>query len=222
MLLTAGTCAALGAWQLARAEEKQALLEAYALQSAAPPGRLPAPGSDPAAQRFQPVRVTGRYDGAHQLLLDARIRDGRAGYEVLTPLVTEGRTVLVNRGWIEADPDRQRLPALLVDDGERTVSGLLDRLPRPALPPAPAPADPAAAWPRRLLYPQPAEIAAALGRPVEPYQLLLAADAADGFRRDWRPQLLPARQHLGYAVQWFALGGVVVVIYVALNIRRAR
>ncbi|MEZ5459042.1 MAG: SURF1 family cytochrome oxidase biogenesis protein [Steroidobacteraceae bacterium] len=36
--------------------------------------------------RFARVSVQGRWDGQRQFLLDNRTRDGRAGYEVLTPL----------------------------------------------------------------------------------------------------------------------------------------
>ena len=71
---------------------------------------------------------------ATQVLLDDRIHDGAAGYEVLTALeLADGRNVLVNRGWIRADVDRRVLPDVSVDGDEREVSGRLERLPRPGL-----------------------------------------------------------------------------------------
>lgn len=220
-LLLGAVFATAGFWQLARSGEKRALLAAFEAQPAGQAESLPLPGEQVTVQRYRRIGITGRYDAARQMLLDARIRDGRAGYEVLTPLITAERIVLVNRGWIAANPDRRLLPDIDVGDGERLVIGLLDRLPRAALSSRPEAAEEHAAWPRRLLYPDAQTISAALGRPVEDYQLLLVPEALNGYRRDWRPQFLSPRQHLGYALQWFALTGALVVIYVALNIRKA-
>lgn len=208
---------AAGFWQLARVEDKRALFAAYDAGAAAGTLPAPGPGADLEALRYRAISATGRFDARHQVLLDARTRDGQAGYEVLTPLLGEGPAVLVNRGWVAAPADRSQLPRIDVDSGPRQVTGLLDRLPRAALSSGPAQST---GWPRRLLYPTAANIAAAVGYPVSDYQLLLAPDAPDGLRRDWRPALMRPEEHLGYAVQWFALAATLGVIYAALNFRR--
>jgi surfeit locus 1 family protein len=51
--------------------------------------------------------------------------------------------------------------------------------------------------------------------------LLLSRDAPDGYLREWRPAVMTPEQHLGYAVQWFAMAGALVVLYVVLNVRKA-
>lgn len=220
-LLLGGLFVAAGTWQLDRAGEKRALFALFKAGSTAPPLPLPAAGADLAPLRYRAVRAEGRYDADHQVLLDARTRDGKAGYEVLTPLRTgDGPAILVNRGWVAASPDRQRLPDVGVGDGPRVVTGLLDKLPRAAMGSAPPPPDPAAPWPRRLLFPTAADIARELGYRVTDYQVLLAASAPEGLRRDWRPAEMTPEQHVGYAVQWFALAVALVVLYVALNRRR--
>jgi surfeit locus 1 family protein len=210
----------LGLWQWSRAEEKRAFLAAFDAGLAATPVPAPATGPVSIGMRYAAIRATGRYDTEHQVLLDARMRHRRAGYEVLTPLIRNGRAVLVNRGWVSADPDRQRLPTVTVNAGERTVNGLLDRLPTPALVTAPMAAAPGEPWPRRRLFPTAEEIGAELGYPVEDYQLLLNPDEPDGFDRRWRPAVMTAEQHVGYAVQWFALAAALGVIYGALGFRR--
>jgi surfeit locus 1 family protein len=220
-LLVGSLFVAAGSWQLGRATEKEALLhdfEAAGALQAMPP---PSADADLDALRYRRVRAAGRYDASHQVFLDARIRDGRAGYEVLTPLVTDSGAILVNRGWVPANPDRGRLPQIAVGDGARTVEGLLDRLPRPALALAAAAPDGGTGWPRRLLYPQAAELAAALGYPLADFQLLLVAEAPEGYLREWRPAFMAPRQHLGYAVQWFALAVTLVVIYALTSFRKA-
>ncbi len=209
--------ASAGFWQLSRATEKRDLLWAFDTGAAAEP--VSVARADPAALRYHAIWATGRYDAAHQVLLDARTRAGQAGYEVLTPLLTGGQAILVNRGWIRADPDRTRLPDVVTDNGERTVHGLLDRLPRAAL--AAGATEATAVWPKRMLYPAAADIGRALGYPVADYQLLLAPDAPGGYLRDWRPAGLQPRQHVGYAVQWFALAVTLVVIYIVLGFRKA-
>jgi surfeit locus 1 family protein len=219
-LALAGVFAAAGVWQLARAAEKRALLAGFEAGAASPPAALAPDTVVTAATRYQRQQVTGRYDTAHQVLLDARTRAGHVGYEVLTPLLGPEPAVLVNRGWIPAGPDRTRLPALEAGADARTVTGLLDRLPRVAVASARPATDPAAPWPRRMLYPTSAEIGAALGYPVADYQLLLDPAAPEGFVRDWRPALMKPSGHVGYALQWFALAAAVVVLYVVLNLRR--
>lgn len=216
-LVLGGVFTGAGFWQLERAGERQALLDTF--DSGARAAALPAPlaGTDTGRLRYHAIVARGHYDAAHQVLLDARTRDGRAGYEVLTPLLTDAGAILVNRGWVRADPDRNRLPDITVGDGERTVRGLLDQLPRTALG---SDNGPGSGWPRRLLYPRAADIGAALGYPVADYQLLLGPGEPDGLRRDWRPAQMTPQQNLGYAVQWFALAVALVVIYAVLNWRK--
>jgi surfeit locus 1 family protein len=219
-LLLATLFASLGAWQLSRAAEKRAYLGGFDSGQAAAPVAAPGPGGDPDAWRYRRIVASGRYDHAHQVLLDARLRDGRAGYEVLTPLLRDDRAVLVNRGWVPAEPDRARLPPVAVGGEARTVEGLLDRLPVAALATGAGEEAQTQTWPRRMLFPTAARIEAALGYPVEDYQLLLDPDQPDGFDRDWRPAVMTPQQHLGYAVQWFALAATVVVIYAVLGFRK--
>lgn len=214
-----------GFWQLRRAEEKRLLFANFDAGSIGSVIEAPAAGADLARLRYSTVAAAGRFDAAHQVLLDARTRNGKAGYEVLTPLLRpfpDNRpALLVNRGWVPADPDRTRLPDVSVTTEPRNVTGLLDRLPRAALSAGPATPDEAAGWPRRMLYPTAAEIRAALGYPLEDYQLLLSRAAPDGYQREWRPAVMTPRQHLGYAVQWFAMAAALVVLYAVVNIWKA-
>jgi len=217
-LAAGGLFIVAGLWQLGRAEQRRALLHAFEQGAATAPIAAPGAAADLQALRYRRVGAAGRYDNDHQVLLDARTRGGRAGYEVLTPLLRAGGpAILVNRGWVAADADRRRLPAIEVGSAPREVVGLLDRLPAAALASEP---DAAQGWPRRMLFPTAAQISAALGYPVSDYQLLLAPELADGFLRDWHPAQMTPEQHLGYAAQWFALAAALGVIYVALNLRK--
>ena len=65
------------------------------------------------------------------------------------------------------------------------------------------------------------EIGEQLGTQVYAYQLLLDAENADGFTRDWQPAVTGPEKHLGYAVQWFGFAITLVIIYIGLNLKKA-
>jgi len=214
--------ASAGHWQYQRYLEKQALFAAFAQGSRGTAAtQLPA-DAELAAQRYQPLKLSGRYDPERQVLLDNAIVGGTVGYFVLTPFLTAGGTVLVNRGFVPAPRDRRELPPVPVDNGPRELAGIIDALPRPGLrlaEPAPAAGAP---WPRRIVYPDAGELAVQLGYPVRDFQLLLDAGEPDGYLRRWAPAMMPPEKHLGYAVQWLGLLAAVTVIYFLLLFRYLR
>ena len=71
----------------------------------------------------QAVTVAGSYDSARQLLVPGRTLNGRAGYYVLTPLVTgSDQAIVVNRGFLAASGGAEpAIPA--APSGRITVTG---------------------------------------------------------------------------------------------------
>lgn len=222
LLAACALFATAGFWQLDRKAQKEVLFADFDRGTGADPVRVLPTDAGAAATRYRPVVLQGRYDPDRQILLDNIVRDGKPGYLVLTPLQTAGGTVMVNRGWLPADANRQRLPAVGVSANRREVAGLLDRFPQPGLRLAAETPEAGDPWPRRLLFPTAADIAEHLGYAVANYQVLLDPEAPDGFQRDWRPGVSGPDMHLGYAVQWFAFAAAVTVIYVVLNLKKVR
>jgi len=203
MLLLAAGFAWLGRWQLDRADTNRALAERFAAGAAL--DYLEPPVTDAARVRFRRVRLNGHFASASQVLLDNMTLDGRAGYHVLTVFVpaSGGPDVLVNRGFVPLGPDRSELPEVAVDESPRVIEGMIDALPRAALDLG---ADDAAGTdPPVLSFPTLAEVEAALGQPLAPYQLLLDPADPAGFTREWHAPADLATRNVGYAVQWFAL-----------------
>jgi len=213
----------LGCWQLGRAQQKQARFDAF-MSSSDEAVLATGLGFDELA-RYQRVRLRGRYDATRQILLDNMpSAAGRPGYRVLTPLErADGQGwVLVDRGWVPLGATRDDLPDVAVGAGERELTGTLDELPIPGVRVGPAAAPGATNWPRVLLFPTEPDVESALGVEVESRIILLDAGVPDGFERKWRPALgFGPERHLGYAVQWFAFALVAIVLFAALNLKRA-
>jgi cytochrome oxidase assembly protein ShyY1 len=130
--------ALFGIWQLHRWEGRGTTVSppdarpAVALSELVSPDR-PLPGGSIGRQ----TTVTGRYDGANQVLIAEREQDGRPGFWVVTPVLpdtspgtsgapgsssapgTSGAAALVVRGWVPAPDD----PALTAPGGPITVTG---------------------------------------------------------------------------------------------------
>jgi surfeit locus 1 family protein len=185
---------ALGNWQAGRAGEKRA-----------------------AAAAIERVSLRGEFLERHTVLLDNKLHLGRAGYHVVQPLRTpEGKHVLVNRGWVPMQA-RDRLPDFRTPAGALTVEGVRkDRLPR-ALEVAAAPA----VGPVRQNLTT-AEFAALSGLAIEPWVLEQHGDLDDGLVRDWPRADAGVEKHASYALQWYSLAGLSLVLFVVLGFKRAR
>jgi surfeit locus 1 family protein len=212
----------LGRWQWSKGELREAQAKEFAQGSeqAMPLGTR----SLRQVERFQRVSVQGRYDPAHQFLLDNQINEGRAGYDVLTPLdLADGRSLLVDRGWVPFTGYRERLPEVAFAAASALeVTGRVDELPTQGLESGRAAPDPQAPWPRVTSFPHPAELSAALGRAVEARIILLDARAPNGYVREWQPPGLPAMRHWSYAVQWWAFAALAVVLWLILGLRKKK
>src|SRR6476620_4875880 len=115
-LLTAAAvaaCVSLGWWQIGRAREKQALIDAFARGTQTSVQLTPDLRVDQ-LPRYQHLRTLGHYEPAHQILLDNMpSHDGQPGYRVLTPFRREGPTrpiLLVDRGWVTLGASRAARP----------------------------------------------------------------------------------------------------------------
>jgi surfeit locus 1 family protein len=216
----------LGVWQVIRLSEKEALLAAIAQRSAGPPITLGealnrATAADLA---YRHVSATGRFDPAHALFKLVSFK-GNPGWEVITPFTSDdGIAVLVDQGAI-ADADRQAFagqPAQAATlDGvvmrHGAARGLFD-------PDNDAEAN---AW---YWWDVPAMLAAVPILPeskVAPFivqALPGAAPSAPGpTPQAAKPEVALSNNHLQYAITWFALAAVLLLVAVLFirNQRRA-
>ena len=208
----------LGDWQLGRAQEKrerQALFEARMNDT---PVHLTGAVATADALLYRRVRAAGRWVGERQFFVDNRIHDGRAGFDVITPLAIEGggaSVVLVNRGWIARTADYPRAPRVAVPEGPVQVSGLATRPPARFLELSPATIS-GDVWQNLSIE----RFAAHTGLVTLPVVVLLEAPPAGLAAVRETPDAGIAK-HVEYAFTWFALAATALVLWVALNLRRA-
>jgi surfeit locus 1 family protein len=198
MLLAASGCAAgvaLGNWQTGRAAEKRALAAAQA-----------------------PVTLRGEFDPRYTVLLDNKLNRGRPGYHVVQPLrITQGRYVLVNRGWTAAGASRAQIPEVRTPAGEISLSGVrLEHFARAY--------EPAAAKPEGRVWQNVAieQFAAWSGLALERYVVEQHSALDDGLLRDWPPADTGVEMHESYALQWYSMAALSIALFVVLNLKREK
>jgi cytochrome oxidase assembly protein ShyY1 len=133
VVLLAWGATLLGQWQFHRLDERKHdnRIVATNLNAApVPVDDLLSPRRAPSAdEEWRRVTVHGRWDDEHSVVLKYQTRDGAAGIDVVTPLVTPGgAAVLVDRGWMSttnSGASRPKLPS--VSDGQVTVTGYVRR-----------------------------------------------------------------------------------------------
>lgn len=209
----------LGFWQLARAEEKRALLASHELRQHAAPISLAQleQRKDLANTR---IRLSGQFDASHTLLLDNRTHNGQVGVELLQPFYDQpsGLWILVNRGWLPW-PDRRTPPQFSTPEQPQELIGQV------YLPPGASfqlQADQAGGdWPRLITKVEPAPLWQQLGRGGLAYEVRLEPGPAS-YLAQWPVVAMSPEKHTGYAVQWFALAAALCGLYLYLGWRNAR
>ena len=211
----------LGLWQLDRAKQKLALYSHTEINRHAPMLQI-STARELAIPRLlgRSVQASGRYQ-APNFLLDNRMRGGRAGYEIITPFkLNDGTHLLVARGWIVADLDRARLPGVDLPTQPVTLAGRLDKVPVVGI--RLGKSSEIEAMDPVLLRIQRVEtdkVAKKLGYPLPAGLVYLDAAAPYGYDRTWPVPSSDVSKHQAYAVQWFAMAVVLVLLYLKINLQ---
>ena len=209
-----------GNWQRARMNAKDAERVAFEAAAAKAPVPLPRPHADDwSAWRYRRVSAIGTWHAGMQVLVDNRIIDGRAGFGVVSALVLDdGRTLLVDRGWIPAGSGAMRVPTVAMPSGRAIVTGRL------VVPPARyLELDKAGAEGNVWQNLDPRRMSATLGVAFLPVVLEQAPGGRDdGLVRRWVDPGAGATSHRIYMWQWYAFAILAAVLWIGFAIRRRR
>ena len=206
----------LGNWQLDRAEQKRELKALYAKRAEGPAIELSAlKNSD--QMRYQPVKLNGTYLPKWNLLLDNKVYRGQFGYEVLTAfeLHGSGQLVWVNRGWLKGDRARLSLPEIpALSEIEQQLKAEI-YIPQGKMLQLAGEHD--RNWPRVVQAIDIDQLKQELKLDMFPYTVRLSANSAGFLARSWIVINIEPAKHIGYAVQWFGLAIMAVIITVLAN-----
>lgn len=126
-ILAFGACMAAGSWQVNRLAWKQGLIAAIAeANEKAPLTTLPKDTAALDALQFRKVKLGGAWRGDMEFHLTPRYFRDQFGYWIITPFILpDGRTLLVNRGWV---PAAKKLPVTRAGTsvhGKATITGMV-------------------------------------------------------------------------------------------------
>jgi surfeit locus 1 family protein len=216
-------CVALGVWQLHRLEWKEELIARVTEHMQRPIAPLnmamseSTPEDDPLEWRR--VRLRGHFIHDNEVYLYARGPRSETGVQVITPFQWEHGLLLVNRGFV---PDAKRDPATRAAgqvSGDVEIRGVIRHSSEGGL------FTPGPDVRRRLWFARDAQsIAGAMRlRLVVPF--FIEADATPnpgGYPIGGQTVVDIPNNHLSYAITWFALALVLVVVYLAYHVKQGR
>ncbi len=208
----------LGFWQLGRLEDKRELraamqerLESVPLPLAEIEARV-APMSEAQANAIENLRVTasGRYWNEASFVVAFQFFQGAPGFELITPFEVQGtgETVLVSRGWVAPGPGDDGMPYVVPIEGQQQLTGQLHV---PAAPIGVTQVE-GQAWPLRFRRLDIERAGQVLERDLLPWVVRLGPDEAGVFARHWPAVTVNTRTHIQYALQWFGMAAVVLLI----------
>lgn len=223
----------LGFWQLQRAEQKREILADQQQRMEAAPVAFETLVGETDNQ-FRKVTASGDIDNDKLLLLDNRVRHGRAGYEILNMLQLNvngsAYCLLVNRGWLPGGHDRSMLPQVpTLSPGP--ISGYLYRSPGKSIT-LKAEAWKKDEWPLVIQAIDFDQLSKHLGQEIYPYVLRVTEDrhlndeamlnsGAVNHERapetGWAVVNVVPEKHVGYAVQWFLMALALLVLTLLAN-----
>lgn len=206
---------ALGQWQLERRAWKHGLLDDIATRSGGPPVTLPAHIENPEDWRYRHVEVRGYFDHEAEIA----VLSGR-GYHIITPLIRpDGKDpVFVVRGFVP--PARlardSRQAGLVEGDVDVRAIARLEQAPNIFIP-TNKPA--AGVWYWRDLD----AMAQSIGlENVVPLFLEATQTAEGGWPQGGVTRLAIPDNHLQYALTWFSLACVLLIIYLIYGFKRGQ
>jgi cytochrome oxidase assembly protein ShyY1 len=208
----------LGFWQLRRLDQRRDFNAKVEARSDLPPEPLDdvLASGPPDEIEWRNVTVTGRYLADEQFVVVNRSQSGRAGEDVVTPLdLGNGRTLLVNRGFVPLSVDAPAAP-----DGTVEVVGRIRKSQTRRTGQLSDPSEGDLTEVQRLDIPR-LELQVP-GDVVPVYVDLLASDPpeAPGLPAPVARPPLGEGPHLSYAVQWFIFSVCVAIGWV-LAVRRS-
>ena len=202
----------LGFWQVQRLAWKEDLIATMEARVHAPAAVLPVDLGALDDWSYRHVQVDGTFDHDREAHVQATGPNGRAGFHVYTPLLmNDGRSVIINRGFVPAAFKEAMSRPESLTEGPQHITGLA-RLSRAKERFALNNNERTNIW----FTPDVNEMAAFMGLAHIVPIFVDAADKGDGVLPLGGQTLLNIpNNHLDYALTWFALALVLLIVFLA-------
>ena len=211
-------CVILGLWQIDRGNEKADIYNSYNEKLSKDPIDLNLLSNKPS--QFTNIVVKNasfRYLSKKQFLLDNKVNNRQAGYEVLTPIEVNEHILLVNRGWV-TNYNRQKLPDINIADSNSDLEGYIYyygeayELEKETY---------SLKFPMVIQNIELDAISEILASNVLPYVLILSKKQENTYIIQSKYQENPELKHYMYAGQWF-LFALIGFIFMIILMRKAK
>lgn len=215
----------LGNWQVERLNWKLDIIQKLEQRYSLPASNLAdviikSDAINPDNWEYRHVVVSGRFLHMREMTLYGIGPDGRPGYDLFTPLLTQaGNYIIINRGWVPEALKEQYSRPQTINEEKVTVTGLL-RKSWPKIRFA-AENDPAS---NMWYHGDVGEMAQAQDL-TDVFPMFIYADkgtTAGKYPIGGRTRLKIVNNHLDYAMTWYGLAIVLLGIYFIFNIRKSR
>ena len=220
----------LGVWQLDRAQEKRDLIASLEAKSSEQSISL-----ERALQLDNPdqtkVTVAGQPVPDLHLVVDNQKHEGRLGYEIyglwqIEPSVGKSvpEYVLVSRGWLPRQDFYQKVPTIPTFEDQKLEGQLYFSKGANQV------VAQNAQWQKfddawligQFDLETIAEKAGEIGYHTAPFVVRQQAELSSPFVRQWELVASPPEKHIAYAIQWFGMALVLIILFIVLNLKRER
>lgn len=210
----------LGGWQMNRLQWKNAVIAELQREYATDAANVPLLFDDfAAAAPMKRGMITGRFLHDKEIALRPRTYDGVPGFHIYTPLILgDGGFVLINRGWVGLDDEMPEARPETQTEGLVSVTGMIR--PKPAINPFTPDNSLGSEHPQ---WYQLNEDDLQTFLLEEHDELFVLADQIfyaerespdTGFFKPSMEERYPNNNHMQYALFWFGMAGVFVLMYV--------
>ncbi|MDE1464212.1 SURF1 family protein [Spartinivicinus poritis] len=215
----------LGVWQVSRAYEKERLESAFINKSIGDPVEFGQVVKEISSYKekdinYQHVKLTGQYIKNKHLLLDNQIVNGKPGFNVISAFLTKNNQyVLVDRGWLGPVIKRDKIPEIPEDNQQLELTGLLfNKLTKPFLL---AKDSLSSDWPK-IIQALDREQLKSIYNLDKFYLLRLNTPQAGSFIPHYKPININPEKHWGYAIQWFSIALIILILFVRFLLKNAK
>lgn len=207
ILIAFGILIRLGFWQLDRLEWKNDIIATITAQ---PAGEAQLLAEHPVP--YSKSRIQGQIiPDIHPVFIGPRIHEGKSGYHVLSPYrIADGTIIMVNWGWVAEKKQALTLPESAAITGYITYpkAGLFTAANRPQ----------DSLW----YWADTKALAEHYGFYLQDFVLNALADGTESVNIIPFEEIpLPRNKHLHYALFWFGMAGLLVILS-CVSLRRSR